>query len=186
MSSPTQIIILALFLVGLSSCKDSPTREATPEKEASANYGASTPGATSNQDVAIADRPANTGRPMTKGSSLASANWSPTVPGAIVDPVSGETYYVKHRELGDSFTLPDGRTILIPQDDQEPVPLVYPKGGEHPLALPHPNKKGMAINPFTGNVVDVRGVRPGTLTRDPRSSGTDTNEPFVVPEPIEN
>ena len=39
---------------------------------------------------------------------------------------------------------------------------------DHPFALVLPGKAGYVLNPYTNSIVDVRGLRAGTLVRDPR------------------
>ena len=60
---------------------------------------------------------------------------------------------------------PDGRAVLK-------------KGFK--VGRPVPGKAGFVFNPWTNNVVDVRGLPPGTLVRDPVDS--DQTHKFRVPK----
>lgn len=46
-------------------------------------------------------------------------------------------------------------------------------------ALPVPGKKNFVFNPYTENLVDVRGIPSGTLVRDPEDS--DPKHVFRIP-----
>ncbi len=67
---------------------------------------------------------------------------------------------------------PQPRVPSTPQE--EPAPPKY-KVAEH-----IPNRPGYVFNPWTNEVVDVRGIPAGSLIRDPKDS--DTNHKFRVPE----
>ena len=47
-----------------------------------------------------------------------------------------------------------------------------------PRAVSVPGKPGFVLNPYTQKMVDVRGLKPGTLVRDPRDPVQD--RPFRV------
>ncbi len=49
----------------------------------------------------------------------------------------------------------------------------------YPFALVLPGRDGYVLNPYTNSIVDVRGLRAGTLVRDPRDPGR--NRAFRVP-----
>jgi hypothetical protein len=61
---------------------------------------------------------------------------------------------------------PDGRKAPPPSTDYK-------------LAVPVPGKPGYVFNPFTNNPVDVRGIPPGTLVRDPQDP--DRDHKFRIP-----
>lgn len=48
-----------------------------------------------------------------------------------------------------------------------------------PTAMGVPGRPGYVFNPFTGNVVDVRGLKAGLLVRDPQDK--DLTHSFRVP-----
>lgn len=50
---------------------------------------------------------------------------------------------------------------------------------EHPFGVLLPGKPGYVLNPYTNTIVDVRGLRAGTLVRDPRDPVKD--RAFRVP-----
>ena len=50
-----------------------------------------------------------------------------------------------------------------------------------PVAKPVPGKPGFVFNPFTDKIVDVRGLPPGQLTRDPTDPNPDHK--FRIPNP---
>lgn len=54
-----------------------------------------------------------------------------------------------------------------------------PVGKNYPTAAPVPGKPGFVFNPFTHNIVDVKGIAPGKLCRDPEDA--DTTHKFRVP-----
>lgn len=49
----------------------------------------------------------------------------------------------------------------------------------YPFAVVLPGKPGYVLNPYTNTMVDVQGLKPGTLVRDPRDP--DKERPFRVP-----
>lgn len=51
---------------------------------------------------------------------------------------------------------------------------------ERPVAVAIPGKSGFVFNPYTNGIVDVRGVPPGTLVRDP--ADPDQSHMFRVPD----
>ena len=50
---------------------------------------------------------------------------------------------------------------------------------KYPTAAPVPGKAGYVFNPYTQGTVDVRGIAPGTLVRDPEDD--DPSHKFRVP-----
>ena len=50
---------------------------------------------------------------------------------------------------------------------------------KYPIGVAIPGKPGFCTNPFTGNEVDVRGIPPSTLVRDPIDPNPDHK--FRVP-----
>jgi hypothetical protein len=63
---------------------------------------------------------------------------------------------------------PDGRKAPMP-----------PPPPDYKAAVPVPGKPGYVFNPFTNNSVDVRGIPPGTLVRDPQDP--DSDHKFRIP-----
>ena len=45
-----------------------------------------------------------------------------------------------------------------------------PEPGSRPYGYLIPDRPGYARNPFTDNIVDVRGLQPGTMVKDPADS----------------
>ena len=54
-----------------------------------------------------------------------------------------------------------------------------PPSRDYRVAVPMPGKEGFVFNPFTNHPVDVRGIPPGTLVRDPNDP--DPDHKFRVP-----
>lgn len=52
---------------------------------------------------------------------------------------------------------------------QRPEPKVYakPKPPKYPPAVTVAGKPGFVTSPYTGNIIDVNGIAPGTLVADP-------------------
>jgi hypothetical protein len=63
-------------------------------------------------------------------------------------------------------------------DPNQALPVQPPKS-KYPTAVPVPGKPGFVFNPYTNNIVDVRGIGPGRLCRDPEDP--DPNHKFRVP-----
>lgn len=63
-------------------------------------------------------------------------------------------------------------------DPNQSLPVQAPKS-KYPTAVPVPGKPGFVFNPYTNNIVDVRGIGPGRLCRDPEDP--DPNHKFRVP-----
>ncbi|MGJ8673213.1 hypothetical protein [Rubritalea sp.] len=62
-------------------------------------------------------------------------------------------------------------TVLPKETDDGNISDELIKPVEHtirPIAEPVPGRAGYVINPFTGNIVDVRGLSAGILVRDPQ------------------
>jgi len=80
---------------------------------------------------------------------------------------------------------PQGNTVLNPSnmDGQAPPtePANPPVTGKknYPTAAPVPGKEGFVFNPYTHNIVDVKGIASGKLCRDPED--TDQTHKFRVP-----
>lgn len=62
-----------------------------------------------------------------------------------------------------------------------PTPAINPNTGrpDYPTASPVPGKPGFVFNPWTHNIVDVKGIAPGKLCRDPEDA--DVTHKFRVP-----
>lgn len=62
-----------------------------------------------------------------------------------------------------------------------PVPTIDPNTGKknYPTASPVPGKPGFVFNPYTHNIVDVKGIAAGKLCRDPEDP--DETHKFRVP-----
>jgi len=61
------------------------------------------------------------------------------------------------------------------------APATSPVTGKknYPTAAPVPGKEGFVFNPYTHNIVDVKGIASGKLCRDPED--TDQTHKFRVP-----
>ena len=73
--------------------------------------------------------------------------------------------------------IPDQPQVEAPSNLVEPIPQPHTSP---PTAVAVAGRKGFVLNPFTGNVVDVRGLRSGLLVRDPEDP--DRTHTFRVPE----
>lgn len=62
-----------------------------------------------------------------------------------------------------------------------PGPTINPTTGKknYPTASPVPGKPGFVFNPYTHNIVDVKGIASGKLCRDPEDA--DATHKFRVP-----
>ena len=79
-----------------------------------------------------------------------------------------------------------GNPVLNPSslgDQAPPVtnPATPPVAGKknYPTAAPVPGKEGFVFNPYTHNIVDVKGIASGKLCRDPEDA--DQTHKFRVP-----
>lgn len=73
-------------------------------------------------------------------------------------------------------------TALTPDNTAgAPVPTINPTTGKpnYPTASPVPGKPGFVFNPYTHNIVDVKGIASGKLCRDPEDA--DATHKFRVP-----
>ena len=60
-----------------------------------------------------------------------------------------------------------------------PAPPTDPTKKDFPQGIKIPGKDGFVFNPYNNNPVDVRGIPPGTLVRDPQDP--DPDHKFRVP-----
>lgn len=79
-----------------------------------------------------------------------------------------------------SIKKPDEPERIIPSPTPRPVTPAGSDDESDPAAPPKirtavtiPGKPGFVFNPWTNDVVDVRGLPPGTLARDPQDSNPD-------------
>lgn len=80
------------------------------------------------------------------------------------------------------LTPPVPTPALIPEkttDNLSHPPNDTPTSDGYPIAKPVPGKEGFVYNPFTKNIVDLRGIPSGTLVRDP----LDTNKNHIFRAP---
>ena len=106
------------------------------------------------------DRPARTNRPPV-------AEPVPGQPGKVISPFSGEIADVSASSAGDVVEDPK-----YPGDETKKftVPVFSTEGGAAaplPVANLAPGRDGMVISPYSNKLVDVRGIRGGTLVADP-------------------
>lgn len=62
------------------------------------------------------------------------------------------------------------RTRAAPREEK-----VYPKppAPTYPVAKPVEGSPGMVVSPHSGNIIDVTGLPPGSLARDPATPGSE-------------
>lgn len=73
----------------------------------------------------------------------------------------------------------DFETKVAPDPEiEKKIATQIRKQKNHPFAVGLPGKPGFVLNPYTNTVVDVRGLRAGTLVRDPDDKA---NRAFRVP-----
>ena len=78
-----------------------------------------------------------------------------------------------------------GNTALNPSNMNGQVPPTQPATPpvsgvkNYPTAAPVPGKEGFVFNPYTHNIVDVKGIASGKLCRDPEDA--DVTHKFRVP-----
>ncbi len=80
-----------------------------------------------------------------------------------------------HRSQIDFSTPAEGRSDI----PEEQVGYDIRQRKTHPFGVVLPGKPGYILNPYTNTIVDVRGLRAGTLVRDPRDPVK--NRVFRVP-----
>jgi hypothetical protein len=93
----------------------------------------------------------------------------------------------QQRILNESNTGVDalGNPVLNPSNMDGQVPPTAPTNPpvpgkkNYPTAAPVPGKEGFVFNPYTHNIVDVKGIASGKLCRDPED--TDQTHKFRVP-----
>lgn len=122
-----------------------------------------------------------------------------TVPGSRHSPMRGETQYLEGygpEPVGmrtDTVVEPT-RTVLTgsarevsPGTTETIAPTMDVStpsgGGRHawPTAEAIASRPGMVKSPYTGEVVDVAGLRGGSLVSDPTATGTGEKKYFRVP-----
>jgi hypothetical protein len=79
---------------------------------------------------------------------------------------------------GNPILNPSNVDGQVPPTDIPPAPPVTGKKN-YPTAAPVPGKEGFVFNPYTHNIVDVKGIASGKLCRDPED--TDETHKFRVP-----
>ena len=91
-------------------------------------------------------------------------------------PIEGEESEEKEKsEISDSMS----KVIAANTDPPGAVPMDEVKPAET-VAEPVPGRPGFVYNPWTNKQVDVRGLPPGTLVRDPDDRNPDHR--FRIPE----
>ena len=80
-----------------------------------------------------------------------------------------------HRSQIDFSTPAEGRSST----SEEQAGYDIRQRNTHPFGVILPGKRGYILNPYTNTIVDVRGLRAGTLVRDPRDPVK--NRVFRVP-----
>ncbi|MEN8848394.1 MAG: hypothetical protein ABF377_10030 [Akkermansiaceae bacterium] len=87
------------------------------------------------------------------------------------EPVSKETEKAKPTSPSADHSSSQAKSEKPSQPDPE-MPKPLPKS-KYKTAKATPGKPGYVTNPFTGGNVDVRGIPPGSLVRDPNDPNPD-------------
>jgi hypothetical protein len=121
-----------------------------------------------------------------------------TIPGSRHSPMRGETQYLEGygpEPVGmRTDTVVQPRNTVLTGSAREISPEIAgtiaptvdvspPAGGHHawPTAEAIASRPGMVKSPYTGEVVDVAGLRPGSLASDPTAPATGEKKYFRVP-----
>lgn len=78
---------------------------------------------------------------------------------------------------GNPVLSPSDMTGQVPPTGPATTPVTGKKN--YPTAAPVPGKEGFVFNPYTHNIVDVKGIASGKLCRDPEDA--DQTHKFRVP-----
>lgn len=76
--------------------------------------------------------------------------------------------------------VPINQPIAEDPNNNLPLPTVKPAPANYPEAIPVPEKPGFVLSPYNNEVVDVEGLKSGTLAADPRYP-LEEKKYFVVP-----
>lgn len=98
----------------------------------------------------------------------------------IAEAIAGRAGYAYSPYTGESLDVRGKRAGLAMIDVSDElarkliVPWVEPELGVNmPYAVPVPGRYGYVFNPFTGKMVDVRGVPEGMVVTDPNGPSPD-------------
>ena len=97
---------------------------------------------------------------------IPTARWDSRAPRHIINPFSGESIPVIGAIGGDKITDSAGNAFFVPDFKDSPVEI-------RPVGKPVPGNKNLAISPYTKNPVDIQGIPPGCLVRDPSDPNPD-------------
>jgi len=86
--------------------------------------------------------------------------WHPTEKGQLISPYNNEVLAAIGVVSGSKMKDADGKTFIVPSFEDSPFPI-------QPIAAHVPGQPGFVFNPWTQKAIDVRGLSPGTLIRDP-------------------
>lgn len=98
----------------------------------------------------------------------------------LVTALAGVSLCLTSCDWGVLGSSPDPVTVHPPIIEPTAVTLdPKPKALTPPIAKPLESRPGFVLNPYTGTIVDVRGLASGLLVRDPEDP--DKTHTFYVP-----
>jgi len=106
---------------------------------------------------------------------------SPTALGARPPTVNSPEQKQLEQSRRDAERRLDDSEALNGGGEEGTTTNAPPSGGktDFPKGIKIPGKEGFVFNPYNNNPVDVRGIPPGTLVRDPQDP--DPDHKFRVP-----
>ena len=158
------VLIVALIFWAFSDSPDEQTNDSNPPKSAKEN-SSSNSGRANDAGENPDERTDSTGTGRTRviGKSKPqglTATWHPEKKGFFISPYNQEEIEAIGVISGSKVTDSDGNELLVPSFEESPVKL-------YPIGAPVPGRPGYALNPYTQNEVDVRGIPKGSLVQDP-------------------
>jgi len=158
------VLIVALIIWALNDTNDEQNNDpGSPKSAEETTSTKSDRSAKAGENPDEKTEPAGTGRTRVIGRSKPqglTATWHPEKKGIFISPYNEEEIKAIGVVTGSKVTDSDGNELIAPPFEDSPVKL-------YPIGLSVPNRPGYALNPFTQNPVDIRGIPPGSLVMDP-------------------
>lgn len=149
------LVALAIIPIVISNSSEDEPETSSPGQAALSTSKTTTPQVSSNSPA-----PTRSSRKRQVTERPKHASWHSVEKGFLVSPYTNELVRPIGVISGARMKDSEGNLFIVPSFDDSPFPV-------QPIGAHIPDRPGYIFNPFTQNAVDIRGIPPNSLVRDP-------------------
>lgn len=171
--------ISGIFLLAACDKKSSATGQDAPSSSGKKHSSSALGERSSEEEPAAPGKAKSSERPKDQVKKPPLAAAAQGQPGKVISPFTGKPVDVSGKKAGDLVGDPsdESKQFVVPEDVETDTKTVQ-------VARGVPGKPGFVFSPHSNQIIDVNGMKPGTLVADPTFPASEKKH-FRIPSPAE-